>query len=188
MEIVQVENIVEAALLAANEILSIDRLQSLFVENEVEKKVLEQVLENLQQHYKNRGFELQQLASGYRLQVKTELMPWVHRLWEEKPPRYSRALLETLALIAYQQPITRGEIEEVRGVSVSSNIIKTLLERSWIRVIGHRDVPGKPALYATTRNFLDYFNLRSLDELPPLSELRDIDAIEAGLVINKEDI
>lgn len=124
-----------------------------------------------------RGFELRKVASGYRLQVREEFAPWVSRLFEEKPQRYSRALLETLALIAYRQPITRGEIEDVRGVTVSSNIIRTLLEREWVRVVGHRDVPGRPAMYATTRQFLDYFNLSGLGQLPPLSEIRDLDEI-----------
>ena len=128
-----------------------------------------------------RGFELKQVATGYRLQVKQEFSTWVGRLWEEKPARYTRALLETMALIAYRQPITRGEIEEVRGVSVSSNIIKTLLERDWIKVLGHKDVPGKPTLYGTTKEFLDYFNLKKLDELPTLAEIKDLDSINPEL-------
>src|SRR5690606_10035661 len=120
----------------------------------------------IQAFYRQRGFELKEVASGYRFQVATAMAPWVSRLWEERPQRYSRALLETLALIAYRQPITRGDIEEIRGVAVSSNIVKTLLEREWIRVVGHKDVPGRPAMYATTRKFLDYFNLKNLDDLP----------------------
>ena len=121
------------------------------------------------------GFELKEVASGYRFQVKQDLSEWIAKLWEEKPPRYTRALLETLALIAYRQPITRGDIEEIRGVGVSSNIIRTLLDREWVRVVGHRDVPGRPAMFATTRQFLDYFNMKSLQELPPLSEVKEID-------------
>jgi segregation and condensation protein B len=128
-----------------------------------------------------------EVASGWRIQVRKECAPWVSRLWEEKPGRYSRALMETLALIAYRQPITRGEIEEIRGVSVSTNIIRTLLEREWVRVVGHRDVPGKPALYGTTREFLDYFGLRSLDDLPTLAELRDMDELDPELALPEPD-
>ncbi len=133
------------------------------------------------QDYQNRGVVLLEVSSGFRFQVAQSAAPWVARLWEEKPQKYSRALLETLALVAYRQPITRGEIEDIRGVSVSSQIIRTLVEREWIRVIGHRDVPGKPAMYATTRQFLDYFGLKKLDELPSLSEIRDLDVINAEL-------
>ncbi len=133
------------------------------------------------QDYQNRGVELVEVSSGFRFQVAQSVAPWVARLWEEKPQKYSRALLETLALVAYRQPITRGEIEDIRGVSVSSQIIRTLVEREWIRVIGHRDVPGKPAMYATTRQFLDYFGLKKLDELPSLSEIRELDVINAEL-------
>src|SRR5690606_37903643 len=122
-------------------------------------------------------FELMEVASGYRFQVRPEYAPWASRLWEERPRRYSRALLETLAIIAYRQPITRGEIEDIRGVAVSTNIAKTLLEREWIRVVGHKDVPGRPAMYATTRQFLDYFNLSSLEQLPPLADIRDLEDI-----------
>jgi segregation and condensation protein B len=133
-----------------------------------------------------KGFELKEVASGYRFQVKTEYGQWVSRLWDERPPRYTRALLETLALIAYKQPITRGDIEEIRGVTVSTNIMRTLLEREWIRVVGHRDVPGKPAIYATTKSFLDYFNLSSLDELPTLSEIKDLDKVNEELDLDDE--
>ncbi|CAN0603579.1 unnamed protein product [Ectocarpus sp. 12 AP-2014] len=138
---------------------------------------MEHVLVLLESACEGRGFELKKVASGYRLQVREEYAPWVSRMFEEKPQRYSRALLETLALIAYRQPITRGEIEDIRGVTVSSNIIRTLLEREWVKVVGHRDVPGRPAMYATTRQFLDYFNLSGLDQLPPLSEVRDLEEI-----------
>lgn len=178
----QLKNIVEAALLAAGRPLTLDHLLRLFAEdNPPERQALRKALTTLMEEYADRGIELTEVASGFRIQVREELAPWLHRLDEERPPRYSRALLETLALIAYRQPITRGEIEEVRGVSVSSNIIRTLLEREWIRVVGHRDVPGRPAMYGTTRQFLDYFNLKGLDELPTLAELRDLDAIDADL-------
>tara|TARA_Y100001001_G_scaffold32748_1_gene27184 strand:- start:1055 stop:1564 length:510 start_codon:yes stop_codon:yes gene_type:complete len=138
---------------------------------------MEHVMVLLEAACEGRGFELKKVASGYRIQVREEFAPWVGRLFEEKPQRYSRALLETLALIAYRQPITRGEIEDIRGVTVSSNIIRTLLEREWVRVVGHRDVPGRPAMYATTKQFLDYFNLTGLDQMPPLNEVRDLEEI-----------
>lgn len=139
------------------------------------------VLDLLAADYAGRGIELKQVASGFRIQARTDYAEWLNKLWEERPPRYSRATLETLALIAYRQPITRGEIEDIRGVSVSSNIMRSLLEREWVRILGYRDVPGRPAMYGTTKTFLDYFNLRSLDELPTLQELRDIDSINAKL-------
>ncbi|MET4026863.1 segregation and condensation protein B [Marinobacter sp. MBR-99] len=174
----RIQAIAEAALLAAGKPLSLEQLRELFVEEErPSRQVMEHVMVQLDKACEGRGFELKKVASGYRLQVREELAPWVGRLFEEKPQRYSRALLETLALIAYRQPITRGEIEDIRGVTVSSNIIRTLLEREWVRVVGHRDVPGRPAMYATTRQFLDYFNLTGLDELPPLSEVRDLEEI-----------
>lgn len=176
------KSILEAALFAASEPLSLDQLAKLFEEHEVPvRATLKEAVGQLQSEYEGRGVSLVEVASGYRFQIGREMAPWVGRLWEEKPQRYSRAFLETLALIAYRQPITRAEIEDVRGVSVSSNIIKSLSERGWVRVVGHRDVPGKPAIYATTRQFLDYFGLASLDELPPLSELKDIDKLNAEL-------
>ena len=182
------KNIVEAALLAAGGPLSLDTLRSLFGENErPDKKALRKVLAELSDDYRGRGIEIREVASGWRVQVTQEVSPWVSRLWNERPARYSRALLETLALIAYRQPITRGEIEDVRGVSVSSNIIKTLLEREWIRVVGQRDVPGRPSLYGTTREFLDYFNLKTLDELPTLAEIRDLDEINRELELDDPD-
>ena len=178
----QLKNIVEAALLAAGEPLSVDRLLGLFEEDEQpEKKEIVAAVTTLQGECEGRGVELRELASGYRYQAKSDGSRWVSRLWEERAPRYSRALLETLALVAYRQPITRAEIEDIRGVAVSSSIMKTLMERGWVRIIGHRDVPGRPALYASTKEFLDYFNLKSLDELPTLSELKDIDKINAEL-------
>jgi segregation and condensation protein B len=174
----RIQAIVEAAMLAAGKPLSMEQLRGLFTEDErPARQVMEHVLTMLEKSCDGRGFELKKVASGYRLQVRQEFAPWVRRLFEEKPQRYSRALLETLALIAYRQPITRGEIEEIRGVTVSSNIIRTLAEREWVRVVGHRDVPGRPAMYATTRQFLDYFNLTGLDGLPPLSEIRDLEEI-----------
>ena len=174
--------IVEGFLFASDKPLSVERIMKLFPENEApDKQDVLAALEELSLDYADHGIELHEVASGYRFQVRQELTPWVSRLWEEKPARYTRALLETLALIVYRQPITRGEIEEIRGVTVSSNIIKTLQEREWIRVIGHRDVPGKPALYASTREFLDYFNLESLDQLPPLSEIKDLDTLATEL-------
>ncbi|MFO7592549.1 MAG: SMC-Scp complex subunit ScpB [Pseudomonadota bacterium] len=178
----KLKNIVESALFAAAEPLSVERLLRLFEEEErPEKKALQEIIETLQQECEGRGIELREVSSGFRYQAKSELSRWVSRLWEERAPRYSRALLETLALVAYRQPITRAEIEDIRGVAVSSNIMKTLQERGWVRIVGHRDVPGKPAMYATTKEFLDYFNLKSLDELPTLQELRDIDKINAEL-------
>ncbi|MFZ0258068.1 MAG: SMC-Scp complex subunit ScpB [Gammaproteobacteria bacterium] len=168
--------IVEAALLAAGRPLRIEDLQQLFAQGPggVDRAVLRVAIDALQEDCAERGVELTEVASGFRFQVKAQHAPWVNRLWAERPTRYTRALLETLALIAYRQPITRGEIEDVRGVSVSSSILKTLLEREWIRVLGHRDVPGRPALYGTTRRFLDHFNLKNLDELPPLAQIREL--------------
>lgn len=176
------KRIVEAALFAAGQPLSLEKLGELFYEEE--RPGLDEfraVLAELEADYAERGVQLKEVASGYRFQASQETGEWVSRLWEEKPQRYSRALLETLALIAYRQPITRGEVEDIRGVSVSSHIVKTLLEREWVRVLGYRDVPGRPAMYGTTKAFLDYFNLRSLEELPTLAEVRDLDKISAEL-------
>ena len=178
----QLQQILEAALLAAGQPLSQVQLAALFSEDERPPGgEISRALEQLRIDCDNRGVELKKVASGYRLQVKQELNEWVSRLWKERPQRYSRALLETMALIAYRQPITRGEIESVRGVSVSTNIIRTLQEREWIRVVGHRDVPGKPALFGTTKNFLDSFNLQNLDDLPTLAEIRDMETLEPEL-------
>ncbi|GAB2618126.1 SMC-Scp complex subunit ScpB [Novilysobacter erysipheiresistens] len=174
-----ITRIIEAALLAANQPLTLAQLNGLFPEDEpAPAGSVGQALETLQADCAERGVELVELASGFRYQVKADVHRWVARLWTERQTRYTRATLETLALIAYRQPITRGEIEQVRGVAVSSNIIRALEEREWIRVVGHRDVPGKPALFGTTKVFLDYFGLKRLDELPPLSELKDIGELE----------
>lgn len=183
----KLQNIIEAVLLSAEHPMTVQQLEALFMgDNDCPSRDdLRKALHDLGENYANRGFELMQVASGYRLQVKQEFAGWVGRLWEEKPARYSRALLETIALVAYRQPITRGEIEDVRGVSVSSNIIKTLVERDWVKVLGHKDVPGKPALYGTTREFLDYFNLKSLDELPTLAEIKDLDAFHPELALDE---
>ncbi|MFN2328128.1 MAG: SMC-Scp complex subunit ScpB [Chromatocurvus sp.] len=174
--------IVEGALLAAGRPLTLAQLGELFEEHEKPTTdELREALDTVAGNCEGRGFELKQVASGYRFQVRESLSQWIGRLWHERPQKYSRALLETLALIAYRQPITRGEIEEIRGVAVSSNIIRTLQEREWVRVVGHRDVPGRPAMYATTRGFLDYFNLRHLDQLPALAEIRDLETLNAEL-------
>jgi segregation and condensation protein B len=179
----RVKHIVESVLMAAGKPLSLDQLLEVFDDGEttLERDELRAALAALQEDYSERGIELVEVGSGFRIQVSQRMEPWVSRLTEEKPARYSRALLETLALVAYRQPITRGEIEDIRGVSVSSSIMKTLQEREWVRVIGHRDVPGRPAMYGTTRQFLDYFNLKGLDDLPTLMELRDFDTINAEL-------
>ncbi len=174
-ELPQLKQIIEAALLASSTPLSVPQMFTLFAENEQPShEEVARALEELTRDSENRGIELKEVASGFRYQVRAEVNHWVSRLWTERQTRYSRAQLETLALIAYRQPITRGEIENIRGVAVSSNIIKTLEEREWIRTVGHRDVPGRPELFGTTKAFLDYFNLKSLDELPPLAEIRDL--------------
>ncbi len=174
--------ILEGALLAAGKPVTVAQMADLFEEHErPENAAIREALKEVAERCEERGFELVEVASGFRFQVRQNLSPWVARLWHERPQRYSRALLETLALIAYRQPITRGEIEEIRGVAVSSNIIRTLHEREWIRVVGHRDVPGRPAMYATTKQFLDYFNLKSLDQLPALAEIRDVETLNAEL-------
>ncbi len=177
-----VNRIVEAALLASHQPLSLAQLKGLFnLDEPLPDNAVEAALLGLQAGCGDRGVELVEVASGWRFQVKADVHPWVARLWSERQTKYTRATLETLALIAYRQPITRGEIEQIRGVTVNSNIIKALEERDWIRVVGHRDVPGKPELLATTKTFLDYFGLKRLDELPPLSELKDIGELEPQL-------
>lgn len=182
MSEISLENIVEATLFVAGKPMTAAQLREVFEENErPDAAQIIDAIEVLKVRYESTGLELVQVASGYRFQVRQRLSDWIARLSEERPQRYSRALLETLALITYRQPITRGEIEEIRGVAVSSNIVKTLLERQWIRVVGHRDVPGRPSMYATTRQFLDYFNLKSLDQLPPLAEVRDFESLTSEL-------
>ena len=185
MDQLLINRIVEAALLAANQPLSLAQLHGLFPEEEpAPAGSVERALEVLREGCADRGVELVEVASGFRFQVKADVHGWVARLWTERKTKYTRATLETLALIAYRQPITRGEIEQVRGVAVSSNIIQALEEREWIRVVGHRDVPGRPALFGTTKGFLDYFGLKRLDELPPLSELKDIGELEPQLPLD----
>ncbi|MDX1490476.1 MAG: SMC-Scp complex subunit ScpB [Pseudohongiellaceae bacterium] len=183
----KLKQIVEGLLLAAGKPLTLTAIAEVFEEEERPSlDELKAVMEEITADTEGRGFELKEVASGYRFQVRQGLSTWVSRLWEEKPQRYTRAMLETLALIAYRQPITRGDIEEIRGVSVSSTIIRTLLDREWIRVVGHRDVPGRPAMFATTKQFLDYFNLKNLQELPPLSEIRDLDKLNPELALDDE--
>ena len=178
----QLKNILEGAMFASGQPMSLEHMGFLFDEDDrPAPQELRAALDELVLDYVGRGIELKEVASGFRFQVRAAYGPWVSRLWEEKAPRYSRALLETLALIAYRQPITRSEIEQIRGVAVSTNIVKTLLDREWIRVAGHRDVPGHPALFATTRQFLDSFNLKNLAELPSLADIRDLDKINEEL-------
>lgn len=178
----EIKNIIEAALLVAGGPLSLDRMLALFPEDSRPgRDELKAALAAIQEDYSERGIELKQIERGWRVQSRDKYAEWISRLSEEKPPRYSRAALETLAIIAYRQPVTRGDIEEIRGVSVSTDIIRQLLERDWVRQVGQRDVPGKPSLYGTTRGFLEYFNLKSLGELPTLAELRDLDEISREL-------
>lgn len=175
--------ILEALLLAADQPLTLDQMFRFFMaEGGVTKKDVRAALDVLDEQVRGRAIELKEVAGGFRMQVKAEYSEWVGKLWQEKPPRFSRALLETLALVCYRQPITRGEIEDIRGVAVSTNILRTLLERGWIRELGVKEVPGRPALFGTTHQFLDDFNLRSLDQLPALPEIKDLDQLEAALV------
>jgi len=185
----ELKNILQAVIMASSTPMTIDKLLAVFPENaQPERDEIQAALQGLAEDCNDKSFELKQVSSGYRFQVKKDYTEYVSRLWEERPARYSRALLETLALVAYRQPITRAEIEGVRGVSVSSTIMKTLLEREWVKVVGHRDVPGKPAIYATSKTFLDYFNLKSLEDLPPLAELRDLDKINEELELRYPDM
>lgn len=187
-DITQLKRIFEAALLGAGQPLTLAQLAALFDETEAPThEEIARAIEELGEDCATRGIELVEVASGFRFQVREDVHGWVSRLWTERQTRYSRALLETLALIAYRQPITRAEIEQIRGVGVASSIVKTLEEREWVRVVGYRDLPGKPALFGTTRAFLDYFNLKSLDELPPLSEVRDIEDIDPQLALGGGD-
>ncbi len=184
------KNILEAAIMAAESPLNLDRMKALFLDEPENpaptREELRTLLDGLADDYAGHGIELHEVAGGWRFQTREECAPWVNRLWEERKPRYSRALFETLVIIAYRQPITRAEIEDIRGVAVSSSIIKTLHEREWVKVVGHRDVPGRPAIYATTREFLDYFNLTSLSQLPTLAELRDVDELSPDLFADFE--
>ena len=189
LEADRLRQIIEGLLMAAGKPLSLDAMQALFEEHErPEKDELRSALAQIEQSCEGRGYLLKEVGSGFRFQVRESLSGWVSRLWDDKPQRYTRAMLETLALIAYRQPITRGDIEEIRGVGVSSTIIRTLLDREWVRVVGHRDVPGRPAMFATTRQFLDYFDLKSLQELPPLSEIRDLDQLNGELELEDEQV
>ena len=184
----QLKYIVEVALLAAGRPLSLSELQSLFGEDHPpSKENLRTAIADLQQDYASRGLSVQEVASGFRVQIRSGMSGWLARLWEERTPRYSRALMETLAIIAYRQPVTRGDVEDIRGVGVTTNIMRSLLERNWIRVVGFRDVPGKPAIYGTTLEFLDYFGLKKLDELPPLADLKDLEAFSAQLELADAD-
>jgi len=190
MQLDKLKPIIEALLSAADGPLSVNHLHDLFSGDldQPGKDDIRKALHELTEDYAGRGVQVKQVASGFRLQVNPDYRQFITRLFQQKPPRYSRALLETLALIAYRQPITRGEIEAIRGVSVSTNIIKTLQEREWVRTLGHKDVPGKPSLYGTTSQFLDYFNLKSLNELPTLSELKDLDQFHPELDLNDEAV
>jgi segregation and condensation protein B len=175
MDETEIKHVIEAALLAAGRPLTLERLSEIFAAkgSGPDRATLKRVLDALAADYEVRGIELREVATGYRIQIKRTMTDWLQPLWEERAPRYTRALLETLALVAYRQPITRAEIEEVRGVVVSTNIVRTLLERNWIRVVGHRDVPGKPAMFGTTKDFLDYFGLKKLEDLPTLADIKD---------------
>ena len=182
MDTVEIKHFIEAALLAAGRPLSAEQLQGLFDGRMTPKKTeIRTAISTLNDEYEGRGILIAEVASGYRMQIRTVMADQLQKLWEERPPRYSRALFETLALIAYRQPITRGEIEEVRGVSVTSNIVRTLIERDWVRVVGHRDVPGRPEIFGTTKGFLDYFGLKKLEELPPLADLADWESLRVQL-------
>ena len=185
METKQLKNIIEAALLASGEPLSLDSLLALFgKDNEMSKDDIRAVIKDLQEEYEDRGIHLREVASGYRIQVSDAMSPWLQKLWEGRPPRFSRALMETLAITAYRQPLTRGDIEDIRGVVVSTNIIRNLLDRGWLRPVGQRDVPGRPTLYATTKTFLDYFGLKKLEDLPPLADLQELDPVNVQLELN----
>ena len=186
----KIKCIIEAALMVSDKPMSMAQIEALFVKDmeEVDRELIKAALEALQADYRDRGIELREVASGYRVQVRSEYAEWVNRLFEERPPRYSRALLETLAIVAYRQPVTRAEIEDIRGVGISSTIIKTLQEREWIRVVGHKDIPGHPELLATTREFLDYFNLKKLSDLPSLAEIRELTKLNPDLFDTLENM
>ena len=186
----QRKKIIEATLMSASQTFNVDQLLKLFADDthEVTRDEIKVIVQSLQEDCQGRGYELKKVASGFRYQTREEMQPWVDKLRPERAPRYSRAFMETLALVVYKQPITRAEIEDVRGVAVSSSIFKVLLEREWVKIIGHKEVPGRPAMYGTTRKLLDYFNLSSLNELPDLAEIKDIDDIapELALIVNEE--
>ena len=186
----KIKYIIEAALMVSDKPMSVAQIEALFVKDmeEVDRELIKAALEALQADYRDRGIELREVASGYRVQVRSDYAEWVNRIFEERPPRYSRALLETLAIIAYRQPVTRAEIENIRGVGISSTIIKTLQEREWIRVVGHKDLPGHPELLATTREFLDYFNLKKLSDLPSLAEIRELTRLNPDLFDTLENL
>ncbi len=182
MDDIEIKHFLEAALLAAGRPLSVDQLRDLFDGRvALDKSEIRKAIATLNEEYEERGIVISEVASGFRMQVKAAMADRLQKLWEDRPPRYSRAMFETLALIAYRQPITRGDIEEIRGVSVSSNIVRQLQERDWIRVVGHRDVPGRPAMFATTKSFLDYFGLKKLDDLPPLADVSDWESLRVQL-------
>lgn len=185
-------HIIEAILFSSDKPMTVAQIATLLVDEERQRKVshdeIRKALSEIQDAFSGRGIELKEVASGYRFQVPQGFEPWVSQLFEERPPRYSRALLETLAIITYRQPITRAEIEDIRGVAVGSNIIKTLQEREWVQVLGHKDTPGRPAMFGTTKALLDYFNLKSLDELPSLAELKDIETLDPQLPLDAETI
>lgn len=186
----KIKNIIEAALMVSDKPLSIARILELFEKDAeaMDRETIRSALDQLQEDYRDRGIELREVASGYRIQVRSDYAEWVNRLFDEKPPRYSRALLETLAIIAYRQPLTRAEIEDIRGVGVSTTIIKTLQEREWIKVVGHKDVPGRPELLATTKEFLDYFNLKKLSDLPSLAEIKELNKLNPDLFDSLENM
>jgi segregation and condensation protein B len=182
MDPAEIKHFIEAALLAAGRPLNVEQIQSLFDGRMTpERSEIRQAVTTLNEEYEGRGILISEVASGFRVQVRSGMADQLQKLWEERPPRYSRAMFETLALVAYRQPITRGEIEEIRGVSVSSNIVRTLLEREWVRIVGHRDVPGRPEMFGTTKSFLDYFGLKKLDDLPPLADLSDWESLRVQL-------
>ena len=190
MQTEKLKPVLEALFAASDKPLSVNQIFELFVGDaeQPDKDDIRKTIHELVEQYRESGIELKQVASGFRFQVRAEFETWIGRLWEQKPPRYSRALMETLALIAYRQPITRGEIEDIRGVSVSTNIINTLQEREWVKPLGHKDVPGRPTLYGTTKSFLDYFNLKSLNELPTLAEIHDLDRYHPELALENSDV
>ena len=191
----KVRAIIEAALLSADGPVPLDRLVGLFEDDEVasdikaKRQIIKTALKELNNECENRGVELTNLAGGYRFQSRQDLSPWISRLWDEKPPRYTRALLETLAIIAYQQPVSRGDIEQIRGVAVSPNIMRTLIDREWVQSLGHREVPGRPILYGTTRSFLDYFGVKKLSDLPPLEDIKQlVDPTFLGAEVEAEEM